>query len=523
MGINNNLLATTGSREIHRHANCSIKGLKSHGIRHKCFLKLLRQTRKGLSWGDKRMEKECCRYGKLRVLELPILPPRWQGKGLVIGRGKDVAGCRASEEALRKAHEKLEERLRKHAFSIVRLNDRLRRKIEEHKRIEDKLRESNHRLKIAYEQAITYAKALNEEIAERRHTEKALRESEARYRSFVRNFQGIAYWGDGHGAPLFLHGAVQEITGYAGKEIICRDPAWSKIIHPDDLAEVQQSTETILSFENHAAEREYRIVSKDGTVRWVHEFVQNVGPGPDRSVMIQGVVYDITERKLAEQELRRSREQFRNLSSYLQNAREQERARIARDMHDVLGQSFMALKMDLSWLAKKLPQDKQHLKTKIDTMTDFIDLNIHNIQRLCSDLRPGILDDLGITAAIEWQAREFEKRTGIPCRITAYPRDMVLDKGRSTAIFRIFQEALTNIVRHADAKKVRVSLTRRHDEVVLKVSDNGKGISAEHIDSAKSLGLIGIRERALTFGGDVTISGEQGAGTTVSVNIPLGE
>ena len=112
------------------------------------------------------MEKECCRYGKLRVLELPILPPRWQGKGLVIGRGKDVAGCRASEEALRKAHEKLEERLRKHAFSSVRLNDRLRRKIEEHKRIEDKLRESNHRLKIAYEQAITYAKALNEEIAE---------------------------------------------------------------------------------------------------------------------------------------------------------------------------------------------------------------------------------------------------------------------------------------------------------------------------------------------------------------------
>ena len=473
--------------------------------------------------GDEYMERDCCRYGKLRVLDFPIIPARWRGKGLVFGAGKNVTRCKESDEGLRRTQKLLEKRLKKHALSIVQLNVRLKRKIKEHKRIDDDLRESSDSLKIAYEQAITYARALNEEIAERRRVEKALRESEARYRSFVQNFQGIAYWRDGQGLPLFFHGAVEEMTGYAGDEIVSRDPAWSKIIHPDDFAEVQQSTDRVRSLENYATEREYRIVSKDGKIRWVYEFIQKVRPAPDTAVIIQGVIYDITKRKLAEQELRQSRERFRNLSSYLQNAREQERARIARDIHDVLGQSFMALKMDLYWLGKNVPKDRMPLMNKIGNMSDFIDLNIKNIQRLCSDLRPGVLDDLGITAAVEWQAEQFEQRTGIACRITTDPQDMVLDKGRSTAIFRIFQEALTNIARHADATKVRVSLTGDGEEVALEVSDNGIGISGEQILSAKSLGLIGIRERAHTFGGDVTITGDQETGTTVTVRIPLGE
>jgi len=229
------------------------------------------------------------------------------------------------------------------------------------------------------------------------------------------------------------------------------------------------------------------------------------------------------DRKRAEEELRKSREELRNLSAYLQSAREQERTSIAREVHDDLGQTLTALKMDLSWLGKRLSGDQKSLLEKTESMSKLIDATIQTVQRLSARLRPGLLDDLGLAAAIEWQAKEFENRTGTKCELTLGFDDIPLDRDLSTAIFRIFQETLTNVARHANATSVKTSLKEEPGKLVLEVTDNGKGITENQISDPKSFGLIGIRERARFFNGEVKISGIGGEGTMVRVGIPVGE
>ncbi|MBN1840742.1 MAG: response regulator [Deltaproteobacteria bacterium] len=229
------------------------------------------------------------------------------------------------------------------------------------------------------------------------------------------------------------------------------------------------------------------------------------------------------ERKEAEEELRKSREELRNLSAYLQSATEQERTSIAREIHDDLGQALTALKMDLSWLGKRLPGDQKSLIDKTESMSKLIDATIQTVQRLSARLRPGLLDDLGLTAAIEWQVKEFENRTGTKCELTRSRDDFPQDRDLCTAVFRIFQETLTNVARHANATNVKITLKEELDKLVLEVTDNGKGITENQISDPKSFGLIGIRERARFFNGEVKISGMQDKGSTVRVSIPAGE
>ncbi|MGE5311441.1 MAG: ATP-binding protein [Nitrospirota bacterium] len=217
----------------------------------------------------------------------------------------------------------------------------------------------------------------------------------------------------------------------------------------------------------------------------------------------------------------RAHEELRNLSLYLQTAREEERTRIAREIHDELGQALTALKMDLFWLRKRLGPEAGAFEAKTDSMEKVIDDTIATVQRLSGELRPGILDDLGLAAAIEWQAGEFEKRTGIPCRVQVSPEDITLDRDRSTTVFRIFQEALTNVARHAHATEVAVSLEQGEARVNLTVVDNGRGITEKELSSSKSFGLLGIRERVRFLGGDIVIEGRPKKGTTVRVAIPL--
>ena len=229
---------------------------------------------------------------------------------------------------------------------------------------------------------------------------------------------------------------------------------------------------------------------------------------------------DITERKTAEEKLRNSREQLRRLSAHLQAVREKERTRISREIHDELGQVLTALKLDLSWLTSKY-EDHRLLSEKTKSMLALIDSTIKTIKRLCSELRPGVLDDLGLSAAIEWQAREFQKHSGIVCRLFSQPDNIVLDRDRSTAIFRIFQEALTNVVRHASATEIRVELRKQDAEVILNVRDNGKGITEKELSRPQSFGLIGMRERVHSFGGTFDIGGVQNEGTTITIRIPV--
>jgi len=224
-----------------------------------------------------------------------------------------------------------------------------------------------------------------------------------------------------------------------------------------------------------------------------------------------------------EEELRSSHQQLRNLAAHLQSVREEERAGIARELHDEMGQVLTALKMDLSWLNKRLTKDDSSLVEKVKSMTKLTDTAIRMVRRLSTELRPGILDDLGLSAAIEWQAEEFAERTGIGCEVSVNDGVIILEQDRSTAIFRIFQEALTNVARHARATKVKASLKEKDGELVLEVKDNGRGITEKQISDAKSFGIMGMRERVYPWGGEVKISGIREKGTTVRVTIPLGK
>lgn len=225
------------------------------------------------------------------------------------------------------------------------------------------------------------------------------------------------------------------------------------------------------------------------------------------------------ERLQAEEEIRRSREQLRNLYHRLELIREEERTRMAREIHDELAQVLTALKLEVSLLDRKLLKNTPSLQSYTQMMLKLIDTTIQTGKKLALDLRPPLLDDLGIGEAIEWEAREYERRTGIKCEVEMNKNGFELDKERSTTLFRIFQEALTNVTRHAKADAIHIKLTDENDRITLQVADNGIGISKKQLANLKSLGLLGMRERALVWGGKVDIIGVPNKGTTVTIHL----
>jgi PAS domain S-box-containing protein len=215
---------------------------------------------------------------------------------------------------------------------------------------------------------------------------------------------------------------------------------------------------------------------------------------------------------------------LRALSGHIEAAREDERTGIAREIHDELGQGLTAVKLDLAWIGRRRkagPIDTGELQLRIDAMTEMIDGLIHRVRRISSELRPGVLDDLGLHAAVEWQCREFEKRTGAVCLLDSQIAGTDIDRDLSTAFFRMLQEALTNVARHAQATRVDVRLTCSDDALRLEVVDDGRGIARQAINSPKSLGLLGIQERARRVGGVVRIESVEPHGTSVRVEAPL--
>lgn len=226
------------------------------------------------------------------------------------------------------------------------------------------------------------------------------------------------------------------------------------------------------------------------------------------------------ERRRAEEQLRQSHEQLRALSVYLQHVREEERIRIAREVHDELGQALTGLKLQLAWLGGRLPEKMKLFHEKMKTMAERIDETIQIVRRIATELRPGVLDSGGLLAALEWQANQFERQTGIHCRVQSAVRDTLWDQDLNTAFFRIFQETLTNVIRHANATRVDVRFVETGNFLVLVVKDNGRGISDPEIHNTRSIGLLGMRERAALLRGEVRLRGEPGKGTTVTVRIP---
>lgn len=232
------------------------------------------------------------------------------------------------------------------------------------------------------------------------------------------------------------------------------------------------------------------------------------------------IVRDISKRIHDEAEIKKTSIELRKLTSHLQSVREEERKHIAREIHDELAQLLTALNMDLFWLHGKLPKEQSQIHEKTTSMLKLIDKILRTVSKISSELRPGILDDLGLQDAMEWQGDEFQKQTGIKCKIT-FGTHNIIDQERATTVFRIFQETLTNVIRHAKATRVTASLKVKNHNLLLEVKDNGRGISEAEITNPDAFGLIGMRERAYHWKGKVKISGRPDKGTTISISIPL--
>src|SRR5262245_3478497 len=219
----------------------------------------------------------------------------------------------------------------------------------------------------------------------------------------------------------------------------------------------------------------------------------------DGETVVIGMIIDITERKRIDTELMRSREQLRLLSARLQQIREEERIRIAREIHDELGGFLTVLKLDLSSLGKEPSTQSPSFRQKLDSMSNTMVAAIGSVRRICSDLRPSVLDHIGLTAAIEWQVQEWQQKTGVRCSTSSTIDDESVDAGRATAAFRVLQEALTNVARHAQATSVRVRVWTEEARLRLEVRDNGRGIPEATIGESTSLGLLGMKERVRSF------------------------
>jgi PAS domain S-box-containing protein len=351
------------------------------------------------------------------------------------------------------------------------------------------------------------------DIAEREKAEQALRESERRYSAlFANKINAMAHCRiitDEHGKPvdyriLKVNEAYEQIIGIKKADIEGR-----RVI--DVFPGVEKSEfDYIGVFGKVALEGgEVKVESApfESTGQILSIYAYSAIPGEFTVIFT-----DVTQIKKAEETLRA-------LTVRLQRVREEERATVARDLHDQLGQILTAIKMDVTWVARRLPGTKSEVRDRLTRTIQLITDGAQSVRRICSGLRPGVLDDLGLAAAIEWEANEFSSRTGICCNVSVPSEDLALNTDSVTAIFRVFQEALTNVARHADAHKVIAFLGKQDDSLVLVVEDDGNGFRES--EATDSLGLLGMRERAQACGGDVQISSSPGNGTTVTMRTPL--
>jgi PAS domain S-box-containing protein len=281
------------------------------------------------------------------------------------------------------------------------------------------------------------------------------------------------------------------------------------------------------AFRGQTGRVEFRMTGLKGARRWMESHLAPLRDEEHRVVGVLGIARDCTERRRAEEELRHSREELRALAARLVSIREEERTRIAREIHDELGQALTALKMDVAWVQGLLRRDRarasrREAAERLAGMSAMVERTIGAVRKLARELRPSVLDDLGLAAAVEWESQQFQARTGIECSLKSALRARRLPREVSTAVFRIFQETLTNVARHSQARRVDVRLLKDGSDLLLEVRDDGRGLPEGAVRNPRSLGLVGMRERALLLGGEVSIEAARGRGTTVRVRVPVG-
>jgi PAS domain S-box-containing protein len=398
-----------------------------------------------------------------------------------------------------------------------------------------------------------------ENVTERKRLEQALRKSEECFPLFVQGVQEYAIFSlDPLGNVVSWNNGAERLKGYRAEEILGKH--FSAFYSPEDVASRKPEHVLDEAAQRGQSEEEGWRIRKDGSRFWACAVVTALRNSKGSLQGFAKVTWDMTERhgreetlvkakellelrveqrtavlarvnqelrieiaerERAEKQFRASLDQLRALAARLQSVREEERTSIAREIHDELGQACTAIKMDLALIGRKATKRQTQLRAKVDSATRLVDEMIVTLRRIASDLRPRTLDDLGLGAALEWQAQEFESRAGIRCHVTLPQEPLVLDSERSTAIFRIFQESLTNVARHANATRVEACLQREADQLLFKVHDNGRGFDSMEAEARRSLGLVGMQERALLLSGELKVEGVPGAGTTLILRIPL--
>ena len=355
------------------------------------------------------------------------------------------------------------------------------------------------------------------DITEQKAAEAALRQSEARYRSLAENSPGMILLIDPDGICRYVSPSVERILGFSSETVLGAKP--DDFLSAEDAALALSMAARALNGEA-IQNFEARVRKKDGTfavVEWEGAPIYENG----RIAHAQFLGRDITDRKIAEEKLKASRRRLQELSMHLLSSREQERAGIAREIHDDLGQSLTAIKLNACWLKNQIPGDRTLLIERTEDAIRLVDTVIQTVKRISADLRPGLLDDLGLSAAVEWQAESYKKRSGIDIHVNVTPEEIVLDEAFSIALFRVFQESLTNVIRHSGATEAWVALSKKTDAVTLAVTDNGVGITENALAKKESFGLIGMRERIHALGGNIRVFKMPAGGTRVSVHVPF--
>ncbi len=369
---------------------------------------------------------------------------------------------------------------------------------------------------------IQYYEGTAQDITDRKRAEAALRESEERYRELFENAKDATYVHDLSGKYTSVNRATEKLSGYTRDEILGK--SFFHFVPPEQIPKISEHLCRKLADEGETS-YEAEIITKDGR-RVAIEVNSHLIFENGAAVAVQGTARDITERKAAEEKLKATSEQLRALSARLQSAREEEGTRIAREIHDELGSVLTSLKWDLEVTDRILaspmaPSQLEALRERLRALMNLSDLAIGAIRRISSELRPSVLDDLGLPAAIEWQAQQFQARTGIVCYCDCSLENVDLSEEQATAVFRILQEALTNVLRHAQATTVDIKINKEQSYFSLSIGDNGKGITESEKAGQKSLGILGMRERAHLIGGEIDIRGDDGKGTVVIVRVPL--
>jgi len=398
-----------------------------------------------------------------------------------------------------------------------------------------------------------------EDVTDRNLAERTLRDSEERFRLLIQGVRECAIFQlDPAGHVVSWNAGAERLKGYRAEEIIGKH--FSVLYLREDVMSGKPGLNLKEAAQHGQTEDEGWRVRKDGSRFWANVVITALRDQEGNLLGFAKLTRDMTERRekeealtkakellelraqqraavltrvnhelrteiwdreRAEEQLRTSLDQLRALAARLQSVREEERTSIAREIHDELGQACTAIKMDLALIGRKTTKRQARLRAKVHSASQLVDNMIATLRRIASELRPRTLDDLGLTAALEWQAQDFESRTGIHCQVTL-PRDpLALDSERSTAIFRIFQESLTNVARHAQAARVEARLELEAQHLIFQVHDNGRGFDPLEAKSRRSLGLVGMQERALLLNGDLKIEGVPGAGTTMTLRIPL--